>query len=186
MILASQSPRRQKLLSELGIQFEVMPVDVDESFPAGLKHKGIAIYLSELKARAFDLTKMCENCLVITADTIVWKDNGILEKPVDRQDGFRILKQLSGDMHEVITAFTLRDRSEMKTFHSLTRVFFKKLTDEEILYYLDNFNPYDKAGAYGAQEWIGYIGIERIEGCYFNVVGLPLPELYVALNDFIQ
>jgi septum formation protein len=186
VILASQSPRRQKLLSELGIQFEVMPVDVDESFPAGLRHKEIAIYLSELKARAFDFSKMCENCLVITADTIVWKNNGILEKPVDRQDGFRILKQLSGEMHEVITAFTLRDQSEMKTFHSLTKVFFKKLTDEEILYYLDNFNPYDKAGAYGAQEWIGYIGIERIEGCYFNVVGLPLPELYVALNDFLQ
>jgi len=186
VILASQSPRRQKLLHELGIQFEVMPVDVDERFPAGLRHKEIAVYLSELKARAIDSGKMCENCLVITADTIVWKDNGILEKPVDRQDGFRILKELSGEMHEVITAVTLRDLFKMKTFHSLTKVFFKKLTDEEITYYLDNFNPYDKAGAYGAQEWIGYIGIERIEGCYFNVVGLPLPKLYIALDDFLQ
>jgi septum formation protein len=185
VILGSKSPRRQALLAELGIQFEVIPVDADERYPPGLKHWEIAAFLSELKAKTFDPGIFGEACLVITADTIVWKDGHIMQKPADRQDGVRILKQLSGNMHEVITAVTLRDRTRMDTFHSLTKVFFKVLTDEEISFYLDQFNPYDKAGAYGVQEWIGHIGIERIEGCYFNVVGLPLSKLYSALNNFL-
>jgi len=186
IILASQSPRRKMLLEGLGLEFEIMPVDAEEIYPTELRHKEIAIYLSELKANAFNLSKLCDNCLIISADTIVWKDYQILLKPKDDQDAKRILKTLSGEMHEVITGVTLRTKHKMKTFHVITKVYFNLLTDDEIAYYVNNYHPYDKAGAYGAQDWIGYIGIERIEGCYFNVVGLPVQQLWKELNDFVN
>lgn len=185
IILASRSPRRQKLLKELGLNFKVRPMDVDESYPQYLKHEEIARYLSELKAMAFDFSELCENCLVISADTIVWKDGLVLPKPKDFDDAVRILETLSGNVHEVITGVSLRTKDKLRTFHSTTKVYFKKLSREEIDYYIINYKPYDKAGAYGIQEWIGYIGIEKIEGSYFNVVGLPVQKLYSELIDFI-
>jgi len=186
IILASQSPRRQMLMKGLGLEFEILPVDVEENYPSGLRHQEIAIYLSELKANAFDLSKLCDNCLIISADTIVWKDDQILLKPKDDQDAKRILKTLSGEMHEVITGVTLRTKQKMKTFHVVTKVYFNSLTNDEIDYYVSNYHPFDKAGAYGAQDWIGFVGIERIEGCYFNVVGLPVQQLWKELKDFLN
>lgn len=186
VILASQSPRRQQLLKELGLEFEVRPVNVDEIYPKDLKHHQIALYLSELKARSFDLDEFCENCLIITADTIVWQDDQILPKPTDYEDAKRILQLLSGNSHEVITGVTFRTKEKMHSFYSLTKVYFKELTKEEIDFYITNYKPFDKAGAYGIQEWIGYIGIEKIEGSYFNVVGLPVQKLYTELLDFLQ
>ena len=185
IILASQSPRRQKLLKGLGLEFEVIPVYVDENYPPELTGKNIAIYLSELKAKSFDFDKLCENCLVITADTIVWQDSEILPKPVDYNDAIRILQTLSGNVHEVITGVSLRTHDKLLSFHSTTKVYFKKLTSAEIDHYIKKYKPYDKAGAYGIQEWIGYIGIEKIEGSYFNVVGLPVQKLYTELINFL-
>ena len=186
IILASGSPRRAELLKNIGIEFDVKPLDVDESYPSSLKHAEIAVYLSELKAKAFDLDALCENCLIITADTIVWLDDKILLKPTDYDDAVRILSTLSGRMHEVITGVTLRTAAKMNTFYSVTKVYFKPLSQEEIHWYVTNYKPYDKAGAYGGQEWIGYVGIERIEGSYLNVVGLPVQKLYSELTAFVQ
>ena len=185
IILASQSPRRQQLLKELGLDFEVMSVDIDETYPASLKGKDIAIYLSELKAKAYDFKNLYKNCLIITADTIVWQNGQILPKPVDYNDAVRILQTLSGNVHEVITGVSLRTKNKLKSFHSITKVYFKNLTPEEIHHYIEHYKPYDKAGAYGIQEWIGYIGIEKIEGSYFNVVGLPVQRLYSELLNFL-
>jgi len=185
VILASQSPRRRQLLKDLGMEFEIIPVDVEENYPANLKHKDIAVYLSELKAVSVEIEKLRENCLIITADTIVWKDGKILSKPADDEDAKRMLRMLSGDVHEVITGVTLRTKKKMRTFYVLTRVWFKPLTEEEISYYVRYFHPLDKAGAYGAQDWIGFVGISRIEGCYFNVVGLPVNQLWIELDKFL-
>lgn len=185
IILASHSPRRKKLLEDLGLSFETLPLEVDESYPAHLNAEEIALYLSQLKANAFNFDKLCEHCLVITADTIVWQDGQVLSKPKDTEDAVRILNLLSGNSHEVITGVTIRTRSKSHSFYSVTKVFFKKLTSEEINYYVSNYQPFDKAGAYGIQEWIGYIGIEKIEGSYFNVVGLPVQRLYTELLSFL-
>lgn len=185
IILASQSPRRKKLLEDLGLSFETLPLEVDESYPAHLKAEEIALYLSQLKASAFNFDSLCENCLVITADTIVWQDGQVLSKPKDAKDAARILNFLSGNSHEVITGVTIRTKVKSHSFYSTTKVFFKKLTPEEINFYISNYQPFDKAGAYGIQEWIGYIGIEKIEGSYFNVVGLPVQRLYTELQNFL-
>ena len=185
-ILASQSPRRQQLLKELIPEFEVIPVDVEEVFPSHLKGEEIALYLSELKAKAFNKDLLSEGGLIITADTIVWQNGEILPKPIDFADAEKILHKLSGNVHEVITGVSLRMKSKMKTFSATTKVFFKELTTEEIHFYINNYKPYDKAGAYGIQEWIGFIGIEKIEGSYFNVVGLPVQKLYTELIEFLK
>jgi septum formation protein len=185
-ILASQSPRRQQLLKELIPNFEVIPIDVDETFPSHLRGDEIALFLSELKAKAFSNKRLTEDTIVITADTIVWQDGEVLSKPTDFEDAERILQKLSGNMHEVITGVTFRTKNKLKTFSSTTKVYFKELTKEEIHYYIKNYKPYDKAGAYGIQEWIGFIGIEKIEGSYFNVVGLPVQKLYTELIDFLN
>lgn len=186
IILASQSPRRKALLEDLGLSFETRPIDVEESYPTNLKAQEIALYLSQLKAQAFNFEELCENCLVITADTIVWQDGQVLSKPKDAKDAIRILNLLSGNSHEVITGVTLRTNTKTHSFYSLTKVYFKKLTQEEIEFYISNYQPFDKAGAYGIQEWIGYIGIEKIEGSYFNVVGLPVQKLYTELMTFLD
>lgn len=180
LILASGSPRRHFLLKELGLKFEVRTKETDESFPAELKAEQIAIFLAEKKAKAF-LSEIKKNELVITADTIVWINGQVLNKPVDHADAFRMLRMLSGKMHEVFTGVCLLSQERTKSFYSVTKVFFRELSDEEINFYIATYKPFDKAGAYGAQEWIGYVGVEKIEGSYFNVMGLPLRELYEEL-----
>ncbi|HEY3370122.1 MAG TPA: Maf-like protein [Prolixibacteraceae bacterium] len=183
IILASQSPRRQQLLSDLGLQFKVQSMDVDELFPAALGMNEVPVYLAELKATAF-LPHLKPNQLVITADTIVWLDGQVMNKPSDYDDGFRMLKDLSGKKHQVITGVCLLSTQKKISFFASTDVWFKQLSDEEIHYYLENFRPYDKAGAYGIQEWIGYIGIQHIEGSFYNVMGLPIQSLYEHLKAF--
>jgi septum formation protein len=183
IILASQSPRRQQLLADLGIPFVAQSMDVEEVFPVGLGMNEVPVYLAELKATAF-LPQLKDNQLVITADTIVWLDGQVLNKPSGYDDGFRMLKDLSGKKHQVITGVCLLSTHKKISFFASTDVWFKELSDEEIHYYLENFRPYDKAGAYGIQEWIGYIGIQRIEGSFFNVMGLPVQSLYEHLKTF--
>jgi len=182
-LLASKSPRRHYLLKELGLDFEVRTKEVDESFPEQLKAAEIPLYLCEKKAAAFD-EELTDNTIVITADTIVWLDGHVLNKPQNFNDAVRMLQLLSGKMHEVYTGVCLKSKHKTTSFVALTKVYFKELSLEEIEFYIRNYNPYDKAGAYGAQEWIGYIAIDRIEGTYFNVMGLPVRELYEALLKF--
>ncbi len=183
-ILASKSPRRHFLLKELGLNFEVKYKDVDESYPLHLKAEEVPLYLCRKKAEAFAEFLVNENDLVITADTVVWVNGLVLNKPVDAADAKRMLRLLSGRMHEVFTGVCLKTIHKSVCFHSATKVYFKNLSEDEIDYYVLNYRPYDKAGAYGAQEWIGYIAIERIEGSYFNVMGLPLFELQEHLLGF--
>lgn len=183
IILASKSPRRQQLLSDLGLEFSVRSMDIPEEFPENLGMTEVPVYLAELKAEAFrPLLK--NNQLVITADTIVWLDGNVMNKPTDYADGFRMLRNLSGKKHQVITGVCLFTNEKKVSFYALTDVWFKELSDEEIHYYLEHYQPYDKAGAYGIQEWIGYIGIYRIEGSFFNVMGLPVQSVYEHLKSF--
>lgn len=184
LILASASPRRKQLLEELNIPFRVKTKSVEENFPAALNPEEVAAYLSKLKAAAFRREDFTEQTLIITADTIVTLEGKILGKPLDREDAFRILKLLSAKKHQVITGVTLRSLDKEQTFTVSTDVFFKSLSSSEIAFYVDNFKPYDKAGAYGIQEWIGHAAIERIEGSYFNVMGLPTHRLYEELSAF--
>ncbi|TND05900.1 MAG: septum formation protein [Bacteroidetes bacterium] len=182
-ILASKSPRRQYLLKELGIPFELRTKEVDEHFPAELKREEIPLYLSKLKADAFE-GELDENTIVITADTIVWINDHVLNKPADHAEAVQMLRELSGNRHEVYTGVCLKSKNKEVCFHARTDVYFKKLSDAEIDFYINTCQPFDKAGAYGAQEWVGYVGIEKIEGTYFNVMGLPLYELYRELVKF--
>ena len=184
IILASQSPRRQYLLKELGLDFEIRETNVREVYPEGLRPEEIAIYLAELKAGSFDETRLDDKAIIITADTIVAVGNEILGKPGHYGEAVIMLQKLSGRKHDVITAVCLKSKKKKHVFHVLSSVFFKVLSLEEIEYYIDNFQPFDKAGGYGIQEWIGYIGIDRIEGSFFNVMGLPVKELYEELLTF--
>ncbi|MBO7418098.1 MAG: septum formation protein Maf [Bacteroidaceae bacterium] len=184
IILASNSPRRRELLSGLGIEFDVRTLpDIDESYPDELLGGDIPLYISKEKADAYKpMLKPGE--LIITADTIVWLHGQVLGKPKDREDAVAMLHQLSGQTHEVFTGVTLTTTEKQHSFYVETKVTFAQLSDEEITYYVDHYKPFDKAGSYGVQEWIGYIGVERIEGSYFNVMGLPVQRLYRALNQF--
>jgi septum formation protein len=184
IILASQSPRRQYLLKELGLDFEIRETHVNEVYPAGLTPPEIAVYLAELKAASFDGSRLDEKAIIITADTIVSLGDEILGKPSSYGEAVAMLQKLSGRKHDVITAVCLRSTKKKHVFHVLSSVHFKELCLEEIEYYIDNFQPFDKAGGYGIQEWIGYIGINRIEGSFFNVMGLPVKELYEELLRF--
>ena len=184
IILASRSPRRQQLLAELGIKFDVVVKDYSEIYPEELGGVEVARYVAFSKAISFK-DELSDNEIVITADTIVWCNNKVLGKPVDRNDAISILKEISGNTHEVITAVTLLTSEKDVTFSESTRVTFEPLTEEEICYYVDTFNPYDKAGAYGIQEWIGIVACSHIEGSYFNVVGLPVQRLYKELQNFL-
>ncbi|HHL57853.1 MAG TPA: septum formation protein Maf [Bacteroidetes bacterium] len=184
IVLASASPRRRQLLQELGIRFRVQPKKVEENFDEQLAPVQVAEYLSELKARAFAKEELEEKTIVITADTVVTIDGMIMGKPKDPANAREMLQQLSGRSHQVITGVTLRSAEKMKTFSVSTKVFFKELSNEEIEYYITRFKPFDKAGAYGIQEWIGHAAIERIEGSYFNVMGLPVHRLYEELLAF--
>lgn len=184
VILGSRSPRRAELLKGLGISFtQCTDMDNDESRPTDLSKNGVPSYISEKKSNAYP-KELNENDILITADTIVWVEDEVLNKPKDRDDAIRMLNMLSGRMHEVITAVTLRSKDKMQTFLASSFVHFRPLEDEEIEYYVDNYKPYDKAGAYGIQEWLGFIAIERLEGSYFNVMGLPVQRLYVELKRF--
>ena len=183
IILASKSPRRQELLRDLGLKFTVQSMDIPEIFPEGMGMTEIPVYLADLKAEAFR-PHLKDNQLVITADTIVWLDGKVLNKPADYADGFRMLRDLSGKKHQVLTGVCLLSTEKKVSFYTSTDVWFKELSDKEINFYLENYRPYDKAGAYGIQEWIGYIGIHRIEGSFFNVMGLPVQDLYEHLKVF--
>ena len=184
IILASRSSRRQALLRQLDIQFRMTPLDVTETFPAHLAVEEVAEYISRQKAEAFPAEKILSHTLVITADTIVAVDNMILGKPQDDADAFQMLRTLSGRSHLVVTGVCLRSKNNMRSFSAITKVKFKELTDYEINYYIDNYQPFDKAGAYGIQEWIGKIGVEYIEGSFYNVMGLPMQQLYEELCNF--
>ncbi len=184
ILLASKSPRRQQLLKEVGINFRLITKNgIKEEYPDNLVKEEIAIFLSKLKAKAF-VNELKANTILITADTIVCNNNIVLGKPKDYNDAINIISSLSGKQHTVITGMCLTSLNKQKSFYSSTEVFFKNLSFEEIDYYVKNYKPYDKAGAYGIQEWIGYIGIEKIIGSYFNVVGLPIQKLYEELMKF--
>lgn len=180
-ILASQSPRRKQLLQELGLPFTIEVRSVVETYPETLSAKDTAIFLAEKKSTAFPIEEIPENVILIFADTVVAADDEILGKPKDHTQAVEILKKLSGKSHQVITGVFLKARNQQRKFGVSTKVMFKELTDIEIDYYVENFKPFDKAGAYGIQEWIGVAAIQGIEGSYFNVVGLPVHELYEQL-----
>ena len=182
IILASASPRRRELLAGLDLDFLVKSLpDVDESFPETLAGGEIPLYISKKKADAY-LPSMADDELVITADTIVWLDGKALGKPVDEADARRMLHNMSGKTHAVFTGVTIKTKNEQRSFVAQSNVSFAVLNDDEVDYYIQKYKPMDKAGAYGAQEWIGYIGMENIEGSYFNVMGLPVQRLYSELK----
>lgn len=184
IILASGSPRRHALLAELGIDFTIEVRPVEETYPPELKEEEIAIHLSCLKADAFESAFYTEKTLLITADTIVCLDGKIMGKPAFREEAMATLWELSGKMHQVITGLSLRSIQKEVNFAVSTDVYFKELKEEEIAFYVDQYKPYDKAGAYGIQEWIGYVGIEKIDGSFYNVMGLPVLKLYEELGKF--
>lgn len=181
IILGSNSPRRKELLKGLDIDFEIITNDIDEACPDGMGAAEIPIFLAEKKASSY---KLAGNNLIITADTIVLLNDRVYGKPVDRADARQMLQALAGNMHQVITGVCIKTLKKTKTFHAVTNVYFSQFTDEEIDYYLDHYKPYDKAGSYGVQDWIGYIGVERIEGSYYNVMGMPIQRLYSELKNF--
>lgn len=182
VILASNSPRRKELLGGLGIDYEVrtMP-DIDESYPEGLGPENIPVYIAKSKADAYR-SVMHPDELIITADTIVWLNGVVMGKPCDAQEACEMLRCLSGNTHQVITGVCLTTKEKQVCFSTLTDVTFDTLSEEEISYYVANYQPMDKAGAYGIQEWIGYVGVRNITGSYFNVVGLPIQRLYTELK----
>lgn len=184
IILASQSPRRKELFAGILTDFKTEVRSVDEVYPEGLSNTEIATYLSQLKASAFK-NNIATDEIIITADTIVCIENEVLGKPKDRAEATRMLQLLSGKTHEVITGVTLLSTNQSLSFFDTTLVTFYELTDQEIAYYLATHKPYDKAGSYGIQEWIGYIGIKEMKGDYYNVMGLPLHQLYRQLASFI-
>ncbi|MAE07434.1 MAG: septum formation protein Maf [Bacteroidetes bacterium] len=186
VILSSASPRRKQLLEELGIKFKIQTKDVFEDYPDGYPVEKVAQYISEVKAAAFNVREMKQNTLIIAADTIVTLGHSIIGKPTDKQQAIKILKRLSGKKHQVITGITLRSIDKRHSFSVKTDVFFKILSDEEINFYVTKFKPFDKAGAYGIQEWIGHAAVEKIEGSYFNVMGLPTHKLYEELLKFVS
>jgi septum formation protein len=181
VILASGSPRRQQFFRDLDIDFSIQLKEIEEIYPENLKGVAITDYLSNLKSDAF--STLNDKDLLITSDTIVWLEGKALGKPKDAKDAFTMLRAMSGKKHEVITSVCLKTTSFQKIINDITSVTFKELSDDEIHYYINNYKPFDKAGAYGIQEWIGFIGIDKIEGSYFNVVGLPVHKLYKELMD---
>lgn len=185
VVLASKSPRRQQLLNDLGVNFDIEVREVDEIFPENMASNEIPQYLSKLKAEAFK-KEISKNQLIITSDTIVSANKKVLGKPKDRTEAFEMISALSGKQHQVISGVCFTTKEKQHAFSVTTNVFFKELSGEEINFYIDNFAPYDKAGAYGIQEWIGFIGIEKIEGCYYNVMGLPVQRLYTELIEFVK
>lgn len=183
LILASGSPRRQELLKSLGVPFEIRIKEIDEVYPKHLKKSEISDYLAQLKSNAF-VEELNPKDLLITSDTIVWYHNMALGKPKSKDDAFQMLQKLSGKTHEVITSVCIKSLQKEDIFNCITKVTFKELSNEEIQFYIDNYNPMDKAGAYGIQDWIGQIGVTKIEGSYFNVMGFPIHKIYSQLLKF--
>jgi septum formation protein len=183
LVLASKSPRRKELLSQISSNIEIRIQEVDEIYPLEMPVYEVASFLSQLKSKAlFD--SLQDNELIITADTLVILDNKILGKPKDSKEAFHMLRNLSGKKHDVVSACTLLDKNKELSFSVITEVYFKELSEEMIDFYITNFKPFDKAGSYGIQEWIGMVGIERINGSYYNVMGLPVSELCEKLKGW--
>lgn len=184
IILGSQSPRRRELMTGLDIPFSSVTIDADESYPADLKAGDIPMYIARAKARAY-MSELKENDLLITSDTIVWLNGEMLGKPQDEADAKAMLARLSGQTHEVYTAVCFVDKNgELETWVDCTKVTFNILSEEDINYYVTKYHPLDKAGAYGVQEWIGYVGVTRMEGSYFNVMGFPICHVYERLKKY--
>lgn len=185
IILASGSPRRQQFFKDFDLPFEIRLKEIEEIYPDNLKAEEITNYLAELKAKAFE-GELADNEILITSDTLVWLNDKALGKPKDYEDAFQILKSLSNQTHEVITSVCFKTTTKTETIFEITKVSFRELSDDSIRYYLDNYKPFDKAGAYGIQEWIGLIGIHKIEGSYTNVVGLPTEKVYTYLTSYLD
>lgn len=185
VVLASKSPRRQELLSDLDIEFDVLVPNVDESYPDTLNSDDVAEYISRQKAEPF-VNSVDSQTIVITSDTVVVVGDNVLGKPKDRNEAVKMLEMLSGVTHKVISAVSIVTSKGVSSFSDVTLVNFRALTSDEIDYYIDNYSPFDKAGGYGIQEWIGYVAIDKIEGSYFNVVGLPVEKLYRKLNQLLS
>lgn len=183
IILASKSPRRQQLLQGLELDFEIRTKDVDESFPDELKAQEIPLYLSKIKADAF-LPELQENEVLITADTVVWINEHVMNKPESREEAIAMISELSGQEHSVYTGVSITAKDKQVSFYDHTMVTFSEMTEEEIAHYVDVYKPYDKAGAYGAQDWIGLTAIRSLRGSYFNVMGLPVDLVYQELKKF--
>lgn len=183
IILASGSPRRQQFFKEMDLNFTIQLKEIEEIYPDNLKAEGITDFLAVLKANAFK-NNLKENDILVTSDTIVWLNGKALGKPKDADDAFKMLQQLANQTHEVITSVCLKTIDKTEVFHCITKVTFNALSDESIRYYIKNYNPLDKAGSYGIQDWIGLIGISKIEGSYTNVVGLPTEMLFKKLMNY--
>lgn len=186
IILGSGSPRRKQLLQEMGVNFRVHTTDADESYEQDLNSEQIVKYLAQKKSETFSLSEFKDNTLLITADTIVDLNGEVIPKPRDLQEAQAFIKKLSGKKHSVLTGVCLKTKLDNYVFSSKTDVYFRNLTDSEIEDYVNEMQPLDKAGAYGVQEWIGYIGIEKIEGSFYNVVGLPTAKLWKELKIFLD
>ncbi len=182
VVLASKSPRRQELLKGMGVRFVCLTKETPEDYPE-MPFKKVPEYLSRQKSLAFTDEELPPNYLLITADTVVIAENEILGKPADREDAMRMLHVLSGKSHHVVTGVTVRTKDKTKTFSAISKVTFAPLDLEEMAYYVDRYKPYDKAGAYGIQEWIGYVGISGLQGSFYNVMGLPTRKLYQTLKS---
>lgn len=183
IILASGSPRRQQFFKDLDLDFEIRLKEIEEIYPDELKAEAITDFLAKLKAEAFEC-ELQANDILVTSDTIVWHKDRALGKPKDYDDAFQILKSLSNDTHEVITSVCFKSVEKTEIIHEITKVTFRHLSDEAIKYYIDNYKPYDKAGAYGIQEWIGFIGVSKIDGSYANVMGMPVDRVYEYFSNF--
>ena len=183
IVLASKSPRRQELLRGMGVEFTILTKETPEDYP-DMPFEKVPEYLSQQKSQAFGDEELPSNYLLITADTVVIAENEILGKPTDRADALRMLSLLSGKTHHVVTGVTVRSKQKSKTFAASSQVTFATLDQEEMEHYVDQYRPYDKAGAYGIQEWIGYVGISGLHGSFYNVMGLPTRKLYQTLNEF--
>lgn len=185
LLLASKSPRRREILSSLDIPVSFVDIDVEEHLEHPVSASQTAESLACLKASAFDSSKLNDDQILITADTVVVLGEKVMGKPQDEQEAYNMLKELSGVKHQVYTGVCIKNKTQLHSFSECTNVWFKELSDQEIQYYIKNYRPFDKAGAYGIQEWIGRIGISQIEGCFYNVVGLPVARLYKELQNFI-
>ncbi len=185
LLLGSKSPRRQALLKALGLHNSLVEIDVEETYPSELQGADIARYLCELKADAYDKALIGDDAILVTADTIVWLDGQYIGKPSGKSEAIEMLTQLSGRQHSVYTGICLKSSKRKVVFHAHTLVQFRELTADEIEFYVTQYKPYDKAGSYGIQDWIGYIGITGIQGCYYNVMGFPVQLFYEKLTEFI-
>lgn len=185
LILASGSPRRQQFFKDLGFDFEIRLKPVKEEYPSTLRHFEITNYLAQLKSLPFE-SELNATDILVTSDTIVWFNETALGKPRNADEAFHMIRELSGNTHEVISSICVKHKTFQKTVHDVTKVTFKELTDDEIWHYINNYSPYDKAGGYGIQEWFGFIAVAKLEGSYFNVMGLPTHLLYETLNTIVN